>query len=109
MLPEPDISHEEGNPLCGDVIRIDVNIKNKKATEAVFSGKGCAISQAAASILTEMIVEKELDYLKAITVDDMLGALGIGITPIRFECALLALKVLKSGLYDMKEWREEEE
>jgi len=107
-LPEPDISHEEGNPSCGDVIRIDLKIRDNKVTEARFSGKGCAISQAAASILTEMIVDRSLDDIKAITKDEMLSALGIRISPIRFKCATLALKVLKSGLYGIKNWPGEE-
>ncbi|HXG31013.1 MAG TPA: iron-sulfur cluster assembly scaffold protein [Thermodesulfobacteriota bacterium] len=107
-LPEPDISHEEGNPSCGDVIRIDLRVRDNRVVEARFSGKGCAISQAAASILTEMIVDKSLDEIKAITKDDMLSALGITISPIRFKCATLALKVLKSGLYGIKIWPGEE-
>ncbi|MBI2486496.1 MAG: iron-sulfur cluster assembly scaffold protein [Deltaproteobacteria bacterium] len=108
-LPEPDISHEEGNPSCGDVIRIDLKIMDNKVKETRFSGKGCAISQAAASILTEMIVDKDLDEIKAITKDDIINALGIRISPIRFKCATLALKVLKSGLYGIKDWPGEEE
>jgi nitrogen fixation NifU-like protein len=108
-LPEPDISHEEGNPSCGDVIRIDLKIKDNKVTDVRFSGKGCAISQASASILTEMIIDKNLDDIKAMTKDDMLNALGVRISPIRFKCATLALKVLKSGLYDIKNWPGEEE
>ena len=108
-LHEPDISHEEGNPSCGDVIRIDLKIRDNKVEETRFSGKGCAISQAAASILTEMIVDKDLDEIKAITKDDMINALGIKISPIRFKCATLALKILKSGLYGIKDWPGEEE
>jgi nitrogen fixation NifU-like protein len=108
-LPEPDISHEEGNPSCGDVIRIDLKIKDNKVTDVRFSGKGCAISQASASILTEMIIDKNLDDIKAMTKDDMLNALGVRISPIRFKCATLALKVLKSGLYGIKNWPGEEE
>lgn len=108
-LQEPDISHEEGNPSCGDVIRIDLKIRDNKVIETRFSGKGCAISQAAASILTEMIIDKTLDEIKSITKDDIMNALGIRISPIRFKCATLALKVLKSGLYGIKNWPGEEE
>ncbi len=108
-LSKPDISHEEGNPSCGDVIRIDLKISDNKVRETRFSGKGCAISQAAASILTEMIVDKDLDEIKAITKDDIINALGIKISPIRFKCATLALKILKSGLYGIKDWPGEEE
>lgn len=108
-LQEPDISHEEGNPSCGDVIRIDLKIRDNKVIETRFSGKGCAISQAAASILTEMIIDKTLDEIKSISKDDIMNALGIRISPIRFKCATLALKVLKSGLYGIKNWPGEEE
>lgn len=108
-LQEPDISHEEGNPSCGDVIRIDLKIRDNKVKETRFSGKGCAISQAAASILTEMIVDKDLDEIKAITKDHIINALGIRISPIRFKCATLALKVLKYGLYGIKNWPGEED
>jgi nitrogen fixation NifU-like protein len=108
-LQEPDISHEEGNPSCGDVIRIDLRIRDNKVRETRFSGKGCAISQAAASMLTEMIIDKTLEEIRSITKDDIMNALGIRISPIRFKCATLALKVLKSGLYGIKNWPGEEE
>jgi len=107
-LSKPDVSHEEGNPSCGDVIRIDLKISDNKVKETRFSGKGCAISQAAASILTEMIVDKDLDEIKTITKDEMIDSLGIKISPVRFKCATLALKVLKSGLYGIKDWPGEE-
>jgi nitrogen fixation NifU-like protein len=108
-LPSPDITHEEGNPSCGDVIRIDLKIVDNKVGEVRFSGTGCAISQAAASILTEMIIDRDVDYIKSINRDDMLSALGITLSPVRYKCGLLALKVLKSGVYGMKNWPGEEE
>jgi nitrogen fixation protein NifU and related proteins len=98
-LSEPDISHEEGNPLCGDVIRFDFKIKNNKVSETGFSGKGCAISQASASILTEMIVNQELEVIRELTANELLKAIGMRISPVRLKCALLSLKVLKSGLF----------
>jgi len=109
IILEPDISHEEGNPECGDVVRIDLKITDNKVTEAKFSGKGCTISQAAASMLTEMIMERNLDDIKTMTKDDILNALGIRVSPIRFKCATLALKVLKSGLFGITHWPGEEE
>jgi len=77
----------------------DENIIDRVA----FSGKGCAISQAAASMLTEMIEGKTLDEAKKISKDDILEALGIEIGPVRMKCALLSLKVLKAGAYGLKE------
>ncbi|GIW46804.1 MAG: iron-sulfur cluster scaffold-like protein [Deltaproteobacteria bacterium] len=108
-LPDADVSYEEGNPSCGDVVRIDLKIEDNKVVDAKFSGQGCTISQASASILTEMIIGKSLEEIREITKEDMLNALGIRISPIRFKCALLALKVLKSGLYGVKNWPGEEE
>src|SRR6476660_6059188 len=67
--------------------------------EIAFSGRGCAVSQASASILTEMVEGKSLDEVKAITKDDLLDEIGIPVSPARLKCALLGLKVLKSGIY----------
>ncbi|MCI0454296.1 MAG: iron-sulfur cluster assembly scaffold protein [Candidatus Dadabacteria bacterium] len=105
----PDISHEEGNPSCGDVIRIDLKIVDNKVEEVRFSGKGCAISQAAASILTDMIIDKDVDDIKKINKEDMLSALGVTLSPVRYKCGLLALKVLKSGVYGITDWPGEKE
>lgn len=107
-LSKPDISYEEGNPLCGDVIRFDFKIKNNKVSETGFYGKGCAISQASASILTEMIVDKDLESIREITADDLLEAIGMRISPVRLKCALLSLKVLRSALFGKNDWPEEE-
>lgn len=108
-LQNPDITHEEGNPSCGDVIRIDLKITDNKVQKVKFTAKGCAISQAAASILTDMIVDKDVDYIKEINKDDMLSALGITLSPVRYKCGLLALKVLRSGVHGIKNWPGEEE
>ena len=103
-LEDATHSHEEDNPLCGDVIRIDLHVNNENVIDRVaFSGKGCAISQASASMLTEMIEGKTLDEAKKINKDDILEALGIEIGPVRMKCALLSLKVLKAGAYGLSE------
>lgn len=108
-LENPDITHEEGNPSCGDQIRIDLKISDGKISDVRFSGKGCAISQAATSMLTEMIKGQSLEDVKKISKEDMLGELGIEISAIRLKCALLALKILKAGVYGIKGWPGEEE
>lgn len=107
-LTKPDVSHEEGNPLCGDVIRFDFVIKNDTVSETGFSGKGCAISQACASILSEMIINKDLESIRKITAEDLLEATGMKISPVRLKCALLPLKVLRSGLFGKNGWPGEE-
>ncbi len=98
-LDPADFSYEDTNPLCGDEVRIDLRIVDDRVTEIRFSGRGCAISQASASILTEMVDGRPLDEVKALTKDDLLEELGIPLSPARLKCALLGLKVLKAGIY----------
>jgi nitrogen fixation NifU-like protein len=109
-LEHPTHTHEEHNPLCGDVIRIDLHVNEDNVIDQVrFDGHGCAISQASASMLTEMVQGKTLDEAKALSKEDILEALGIEIGPVRLKCALLSLKVLKADVYDLPEWTEEDE
>ena len=99
ILDPADYTYEDVNPLCGDEIRIDVRVKDDKIDEIAFSGRGCAISQASASILMEMTDGRPLDEVKAITKEDLLEELMVPISPARLKCALLSLKVLKAGIY----------
>ena len=98
-LDPHDYSAEDVNPLCGDEVRIDVRVDDGRVDEIKFSGRGCAVSQASASILTEMVEGMTLDEVKALTKDDLLDELGIPVSPARMKCALLGLKVLKAGIY----------
>ena len=100
-LQRPDITHEEDNPLCGDVVGMDFSIKDGVIDDIRFHGRGCAISQASASLLTERLKGMPLDDAKKINKDDVLGELGIEISPARIKCALLSLKVLKVGAYGL--------
>jgi nitrogen fixation NifU-like protein len=106
-LDPNDFSYEDVNPLCGDEVRIDVRVKDDKIDEIAFSGRGCAVSQASASILMEMVEGKSLDDVKSITKDDLLEEIGIPVSPARLKCALLGLKVLKAGLYGVESVRDE--
>lgn len=101
-LEPADFSYEDVNPLCGDEVRIDVRVKDDKIDEIAFSGRGCAISQASASILMEMTAGKSLDEVKAITKEDLLEELMVPVSPARLKCALLSLKVLKAGIYGVE-------
>jgi nitrogen fixation NifU-like protein len=98
-LDPHDFSYQDTNPLCGDEVRIDVRVDDDRVDEIRFTGRGCAISQASASILTEMVDGMSLDEVKALTKDDLLDELGIPLSPARLKCALLPLKVLKAGIY----------
>ena len=104
-LEQPTHTHESHNPLCGDIIRIDLHVNEDNIVDQVaFHGKGCAISQASASMLTEMIEGMPLDEVKQIGKDDILEMLGIPIGPVRMKCALLSLKALKAGIYGVEEF-----
>jgi nitrogen fixation NifU-like protein len=108
-LDHPDITYEDANPLCGDKIRMDFQIKDDHIAAVRFSGSGCSISQAAASMLAEKIEGMPLDEVKRISKDDVLEMLGIELGPVRLKCALLALKTLKAGVYGMKQWPGEDD
>jgi nitrogen fixation protein NifU and related proteins len=97
-LDHPDIHAADTNPLCGDRIAIDLAVQDGQVAEVRFNGRGCAISQASASMLTEKVEGASLDELRAITPQDVLEMLGVEIGPARQRCALLALKVLHEGI-----------
>jgi len=97
--------YHDTNPLCGDEITMYLKIgENERVEDVAFSGKGCAISQASASILTDEVRGKTLDELKALDRDHVLESLGITLTPARIKCALLSLKTLKGSAWGLHEW-----
>jgi len=103
-LDPADFTYEDSNPLCGDQIRIDVRVdENERIKEIAFSGRGCAISQATASLLTDDVLGKTLAEVKQINKDYVLEMLGVPLGPTRVKCALLSLKVLKAGVYGIKD------
>jgi len=96
-----DISAHDINPLCGDEIDIQVKVgEGNRIEEIRFFGKGCAISQASASMLTELAKGKDLEWVKTLSKEDILKMLGNPeLGPSRIKCALLGMKVLKMGVY----------
>jgi nitrogen fixation NifU-like protein len=97
-LSDATFSHAGENPSCGDEIRVDVALDGDGVIEhAAFSGEGCAISQAAASMLTGELVGMTLDELDELDRDDVLDLLGVDVTPMRIKCAVLAEKVAQDG------------
>jgi nitrogen fixation NifU-like protein len=99
-IDTPDITIRDSNPLCGDEIEIHVKFDGGKVKDVKFTGKGCAISQASASMLTEMVMGKSLEDVKKVGKEDILESLGLpNLGPARIKCALLSLKTLKLGMY----------
>jgi nitrogen fixation NifU-like protein len=97
-LDQPDVHAEDSNPLCGDQLAMDLLVEGDCIKEVRFQGRGCAISQAAASMLSEKIEGKTVREVVALGKDDVLEDLGIDISPARTKCAFLSLRVLHRGL-----------
>ena len=105
-LNEPDVHYHDTNPFCGDEITIELKVENGIVVNAAFDGRGCAISQASASMMMEEIIGMSVEDLKQWGKEDVLDLLGIEIGPVRLKCALLPLKALKAGVWGLDEWPE---
>lgn len=103
-LEDADISYERDNPLCGDVVRLDLRLADGRVTEARFGGQGCVISMASASMLTEEIKGRTVKELHEMDEEDILEMLGVDLGPSRMHCGMLPLRVLHEGL---ARWEEE--
>ena len=97
-IKNPDFSTADYNPSCGDSIAFEGTIKNNCLVEVAFTGKGCVISQATASLLSEWATGKTLTEVTALTADDVQKMIGMELGPMRLRCALLPLQVLQQGI-----------
>ncbi|MHB1551043.1 MAG: Fe-S cluster assembly sulfur transfer protein SufU [Vulcanimicrobiaceae bacterium] len=109
-LEHPDVVAEDTNPLCGDRIRMELLVDaNGTVADVRFFGKGCAISQASASMLTETVKGRPLADVARLTKEAVLENVGIGISPTRLKCAMLGLKVLKTAAVgQLASWPDED-
>jgi nitrogen fixation protein NifU and related proteins len=98
-LPSHQIHARDSNPLCGDIIEIQMQLDNGHVKDVKYNGQGCAISQASASMLTELVMGKSLDEVRKISKEEILSLIGGELSAVRLKCALLSLKVLKTGVY----------
>lgn len=98
----PDITIQDENPLCGDKLEIHLKIKENKLQDISFEGKGCALSIATASILTDEIKGKNLEDIKKLTREDIYAMLGIDVNPGRNKCVMLSLTTIKKGIFEFE-------
>jgi nitrogen fixation protein NifU and related proteins len=101
-LERPSASIEGANPLCGDRITLQIGVHGGVVDEVAFTGRGCAISQASASLLTDEIKGKPIADVDAFRADDLLDLLGIDISPARLKCAMLSHDTLRKALAEVE-------
>jgi len=102
LLDAADAQAEGQNPLCGDEVTVSLRFDGETISDVGFEGRGCAISQAATSMLTEMVQGKKASEVATLDKDELLDEIGIPLTPIRLKCAMLGLTTLKVALHKAK-------
>jgi nitrogen fixation NifU-like protein len=100
VLETPTAKYEGANPLCGDRITMMLDVEGGVVRDVAFTGRGCAISQASASLLTDEIKGKTVEEVERLTPDDVLDLIGVEISPARLKCALLSLDTVSHALTD---------
>ncbi|MFP4567522.1 MAG: Fe-S cluster assembly sulfur transfer protein SufU [Candidatus Woesearchaeota archaeon] len=99
-LLAPDVVVDDANPLCGDHLEVFLKIKNNILKDISFEGKGCALSIATASILSEEIKGKSIDEINNLSREDVYALLGIDVSPARNKCVMLSLTAIKKGIFE---------
>jgi nitrogen fixation NifU-like protein len=102
VLDDPTVSIEGANPLCGDRITLQLGVHGGLVDQVGFTGRGCAISQASASLLTDEIKGKPLAEVESFRADDLLDLLGIEVSPARLKCAMLSHDALRRALAEVE-------
>jgi nitrogen fixation protein NifU and related proteins len=104
VIEHPDAEADGQNPLCGDEVSIYVAFGEDGETidDVKFSGRGCAISQAATSMLMEMVSGRTATEVAGLDKDELLAEIGVPLTPVRLKCAMLGLTTLKVALHKAK-------
>lgn len=97
-LDHPTLTAEGINPLCGDELAVELLIESDRVADVRFNGHGCAISQAAASMISEVAKGRPVDEVRALGAEQVLEELGIPLMPIRLKCALLSVNLLRVAL-----------
>jgi len=99
VIEGADAEAEGQNPLCGDEVSVAVSFDGDMIADVKFQGRGCAISQAATSMLMDMVKGRSADEVASMSREELLDEVGIPLTPVRLKCALLGLGVLKLALH----------
>jgi nitrogen fixation NifU-like protein len=97
-LAEPDVTLEGFNPLCGDRLTLSLKFSDGNVSDVAFTGRGCAVSVASASMLTDDIKGRAISDVDALTNQDVIDNLGIELSPARLKCALLSIDTLHKAL-----------
>ena len=97
-VANPDFSSGMHNPSCGDSVLFEGRVVDRKIAQVAFQGKGCVISLAAASMLSQTALNKPVSALLALNKESMLSLIGMDLGPVRLKCALLPLEALQAGL-----------
>jgi len=97
-LEHPTVTAEGVNPLCGDELSVELEVEDGVVRDVRFNGRGCAISQAAASMISEVAKGRAVDEVRGFGAEDVLEELGIPLMPIRLKCALLSVNLLRVAL-----------